>query len=301
MIPATPGAYVGRFAPSPSGPLHLGSLFTALASFLDARHHGGSWLLRIDDGDTPRNVPGAAAAIMACLRAFGLEWDGEVYYQSRHAADYQTAIAALGARVYPCGCSRRELAGHGGVYPGFCRDGPGHAGPWALRLRTEDADIGFDDGLQGRIVRNPGRQDGDFVIRRKEGIVAYQLAVVVDDHLQRVNRVVRGCDLLDETPKQIYLQRLLGLAQPAYLHVPVIVDAEGRKLSKQTLAAAVDGRDAAATLYRLLTLLRQQPPASLRAAARPALLDWAVANWQPQRLAGLHSVAQPPDPQAANF
>ncbi|WP_375142701.1 tRNA glutamyl-Q(34) synthetase GluQRS [Methylomonas koyamae] len=285
--------YIGRFAPSPTGPLHLGSLYTALASYLDARHRNGRWLLRIDDLDTPRNMPGAAERIMDCLAAFGLHWDGEADFQSRHALQYQQAITDLKQRdlLYSCSCSRSLLAEAGHVYPGYCRTRHYPTDqPAALRVKTSPAEIEFVDGLQGIIRENIGERHGDFIILRKDRIVAYQLAVVVDDYRQGITHVVRGCDLLDSTPKQIYLQKLLGYPVPEYLHLPIIVDRAGQKLSKQSRAEAVAATSANQTLFMLLSLLGQNPPPTLKRAEIPAILDWAVAHWVPERLSGIRSV-----------
>lgn len=247
MIP-----YTGRFAPSPSGPLHQGSLVAALASYLDARAHGGQWLVRIEDVDEARTVPGAAEAILECLRAFGMRWDGDVVWQSRRKDLYQAAFERLGRHAYACGCTRREIADSrigiasdgAAVYPGTCRSGlaPGKAAR-AYRLRVpDDASecISFEDRWLGTVTQHLATEVGDFVLKRADGFWAYQLAVVVDDAEQGVTDVVRGADLLDSTPRQIYLQRLLGVPTPRYLHVPVVTNAAGEKLSKQTGAQALD-------------------------------------------------------------
>lgn len=244
--------YIGRFAPSPTGPLHKGSLVAALASYLDAKAHGGKWLVRIEDIDEARTVPGAAEAILECLAAFGMHWDGEVVWQSRRKALYEAAFARLGSHAYACGCTRREIADSrigvasdgAAVYPGTCRIGlaPGKTAR-AYRLRVPEhasASISFEDRWMGRVTQNLAREVGDFVLKRADGFWAYQLAVVVDDADQGVTDVVRGADLLDSTPRQIYLQRLLGLSTPRYLHVPVVTNAAGEKLSKQTGALALD-------------------------------------------------------------
>ncbi len=287
---------IGRFAPSPTGPLHLGSLFAALASFLDARSRQGQWRLRIDDLDAPRNQPGAAAGILGCLEKFGLQWDGEVYYQSRHLEAYAAAIEQLRQRqaVYACDCSRKRLSAHPGVYPGICRQ---RQHPFtadrAIRVITPDQTLAFNDACQGQIAENLAQQHGDFIIKRRDGFYAYQLAVVIDDHAQHITRVTRGVDLLDSTPKQIHLQGLLGLPTPQYRHIPVIIAANGDKLSKQTLAPAVDPTQAAATLHRLLILLRQNPPPELRQADVAEILAWAIAHWQPELLNGLRTIPDP--------
>ncbi len=288
-------SYIGRFAPSPTGPLHLGSLYTALASFLDARQHSGRWLLRIDDLDAPRNMPGAIPAILDCLQRFGLHWDGEIYYQSQHVDAYLNAIGHLQQqeKIYACACSRKRLAAFPGVYPGFCRnlrhpDDPQHA----LRVKTTHEEICFVDRLEGPTRENLARQHGDFIIKRKDGIIAYQLAVVVDDHIQQVNQVVRGFDLLDSTGRQVFLHHLLDYPLPEYMHVPIIVDCHGDKLSKQTCAQAVDISRPAATLFLLLQWLKQNPPDNLRHATVDEMLHWAIAHWQPQSLKKIRAIEQ---------
>ncbi len=279
--------YRGRFAPSPTGPLHFGSLFTALAGYLEARSRGGQWHLRIEDLDTPRCVPGATDAILRTLERFGLHWDGEIVYQSRRREIYEAAIAKLrrDGWLYPCRCSRKDLEPTGPVYPGHCRHRSiDPTRPHALRIRVDSTPIVFHDRLQGRQVWRLTEQCGDFVVRRRDGIHAYQLAVVIDDAELGVTEVLRGSDLLDSTARQIHLQRRLGLATPAYCHIPVLVDRSGHKLSKQTGAPAVDGRDPGPTLFALLQRLRQNPPEELRQAPTATILDWAVGHWRLERL-----------------
>jgi glutamyl-Q tRNA(Asp) synthetase len=284
--------YRGRFAPSPTGPLHFGSLVAAAASFLDARARGGEWLLRIEDLDTPRNVPGAADAILRALEAFGLEWDGAATFQSARHAHYRDALARLGARgaLFGCACSRREiadstLAGGGARYPGTCREGlpPGRAAR-AWRVKVPPGRVCFDDRLQGRLCQDVAAEVGDFVLLRADGLVAYQLAVVVDDALQGVTDVVRGGDLLDSTARQIVLQRLLGLPTPRYLHLPVAVNAAGEKLSKQTRAVAIDPARAPAQLRAALAFLGHAPPPEV-ADRLAELWRWAKHRWDAARIA----------------
>ena len=271
----------GRFAPSPSGPLHFGSLVAALASWLDARAARGRWLVRIEDLDRPRVQPGAADEILRLLDALGLVWDGEVLYQSSREALYRDALERLGGATYWCGCSRREIADSSlglavdgaRIYPGTCRDGIARGRTArALRVRACADEIRFVDRVQGPQAQLLPRDVGDFVLFRADGLFAYQLAVVVDDAAQGVTDVVRGADLLDSTARQICLQRLLGLPTPRYLHVPMAVDRRGEKLSKQSGAPAVHARDARAQLAMALAFLGQ-PPADT--------LAQAVAQWNP--------------------
>lgn len=285
--------YRGRFAPSPTGPLHFGSLVAALASYLEARQQQGEWLLRMEDLDTPRNMPGAADAILRSLEAFGFEWDGPVVYQSERHDLYAAALARLqeGGLVYPCGCTRKEIADsaihgiEGAIYPGTCRSGlpPGKTAR-AWRIRAENRTIGFDDAIQGHVAQNLARDIGDFVLKRADGFYAYQLAVVVDDADQGITHVVRGADLLDSTPRQIYLQQVLGLPAMHYAHIPVVLNAQGEKLSKQTQAAAVDDRQPATQLWQALDFLQQSPPAAIRNAPLADIWQWADQNWQLSRI-----------------
>lgn len=292
-------AYRGRFAPSPTGPLHFGSLVAAVGSYLDAKHHHGIWLVRMEDLDAPRCVPGAADDILRTLEAFGLHSDEPVIYQSQRATAYDEALHRLqdiGA-AYLCCCTRKEISDsalhgiEGPVYPGTCRDGiPAGREGRAWRVRTDDTALTFEDALQGRIVQHLESEIGDFVVKRADGLFAYQLAVVVDDAAQRITHIVRGADLLDSTPRQIHLQRLLGLPTPHYMHLPVAVNDAGEKLSKQTLAAPVDVAQPVATLVRVLEFLRLHPPAKLMESEVEAVLDWAVQNWTTRELAGKRSL-----------
>lgn len=286
LLSETP--YRGRFAPSPSGPLHFGSLVAAVGSFLEARSHGGEWLLRIDDLDPPRVAAGASDAIMRTLEAFGLYWDGAVEYQSRREAAYCAALQVLRQQgaVYPCACTRREIADSSvgrsaaAVYPGTCRAGaPETKTPRAMRVRTDGRVIEFHDRLQGLIRQYLDLEVGDFVVRRSDGLFAYQLAVVVDDAERGITNVVRGADLLDSTARQIHLQQLLGFALPAYMHLPVVLNACGEKLSKQTLAPPVDSMRPQIALTQALSFLNQQPPAALADASLESVWQWALANW----------------------
>jgi glutamyl-Q tRNA(Asp) synthetase len=270
--------YVGRFAPSPTGPLHFGSLVAALASYMEARSAKGKWLLRMEDLDKPREQPGAADAILRALDAFGLHWDGAVEYQSRRTALYQAALDRLKAYTYPCGCTRREMADSalaidgGRVYGGDCRGGLS-AGKTARAIRIKaQGHISFTDRAQGAQTQALERDIGDFVLWRADGQFAYQLAVVIDDAAQAVTDVVRGADLLDSTARQIYLQQRLGLPTPGYLHIPVAVNAAGEKLSKQTGAQAIDCARPGQTLRRAFVFLGQ--------AATEDLAE-GLQNWSP--------------------
>ncbi len=275
----------GRFAPSPTGQLHFGSLVAAVGSWLCARHAGGEWLLRVEDIDPPREVPGSAAGILAALPAFGLVADAPALFQSRRIAAYDAAFEQLrvAGQVFPCWCSRSELAGAGGIH----RDGrcvalpqPGQAPAW--RLHVPDITIAFDDALQGPQQQNLRDDVGDFVVRRVEGLYSYQLACVVDDAFQGITEVVRGQDLLDSTARQIWLQRCLGLPTPVYRHLPLVLDAEGRKLSKSERAFPVDPADPLPALRRALAFLRVPAPAM--AADAGDLLAQALANFEPADL-----------------
>lgn len=278
---------VGRFAPSPTGPLHLGSLVAAVGSWLFARKAGGRWLVRMEDIDTPRVVPGSAEEILAALRRYGLEWDGEVVWQSRRTALYERALATLRERglVYDCACSRAELQraasaplGREPVYPGTCRNGlpPGRVAR-AIRFRVPDEVIAFDDLVRGRVEENVAERTGDFVVRRADGLLAYQLAVVVDDAEQGVTQVVRGGDLLSSTARQIALQRALGLPTPEYAHLPLLLAPDGTKLGK---------RDGALPLP---TLDQERVRATLREALRvlgieAETLEEALRRFDPARI-----------------
>ena len=300
-----PSVYRGRFAPSPTGPLHFGSLIAALGSFLQARSQGGEWWLRIEDIDPPREMPGARDAILAALEAHGLHWDGPVQYQSQRLERYAKALdrlATLG-RLYACDCSRKtiiERTGHRGGplhYPGFCRErNLARKNGRAQRLDTRGLTIAFTDTLQGRQETTLEQAGGDFVLRRSDGLFSYQLAVALDDAEQGMSEVVRGCDLLDSTPRQIALQQLLGLPTPRYTHLPVALDANsGRKLSKQNRAPALDPGRAGENLWQALRFLGQQPPASLVKAAPATVLEWAVENWRLKSVPAVDAMIMTPD------
>lgn len=282
--------YIGRFAPSPTGPLHFGSLVAAVASYCDARKNHGKWLLRMEDLDRPRTVYGAADTILQQLESFGFEWDGPVVYQSQRDSFYNEALETLNAKqlIYPCTCTRKEIADsssivgiEGVIYPGTCLQQPIKPdAPIAWRIKTNDIKISFIDKIQGNIHQTLNTDIGDFILKRADGLFAYQLAVVVDDALQGITHVVRGADLLDSTPRQIYLQRLLNYTTPQYAHVPVACNAAGEKLSKQTLAAAIDTSKTSFNLVQALDFLGQSPPANLLTENVNAIWQWAFANWQ---------------------
>jgi len=290
--------YRGRFAPTPSGPLHLGSLVAALGSYLDARQAGGTWLLRIEDVDPPRCPPGTADTIRRQLETYGLHWDGEVHYQHTRDAAYQTALDRLVAAglAYPCSCSRKEWREYP-IYPGWCRDGvraPGRPLAWRLRSDLGERPVIWQDRLFGEQCFDPAEL-GDVVLKRKEGLWAYQLAVVVDDADQGITDVVRGVDLLDNTPWQWQLQAALGAPHPRYLHLPLVVAENGQKLSKQNLAPALPEDDASVRrrLHEALGLLAQAPPAALRTAPVAEQLAHAVRHWAPSRLDARAHLAAP--------
>jgi glutamyl-Q tRNA(Asp) synthetase len=283
---------VGRFAPSPTGPLHFGSLVAGLASWLDARAQGGEWLLRIEDVDAPRTVPGAAEDIVRTLEALGLHWDGEISWQGRNGERYEAALERLRSLglVYRCRCSRKEVADsglrgiEGAIYPGTCRAlglGPEIAG--ADRFVASARSVRFEDRVQGPIEQDVAAEVGDFVLKRRDGLHAYQLAVVVDDAHDRVTDVVRGADLLLSTPRQILLQRALGLPTPRYLHVPIATNAQGEKLSKQTRAAPIDATHPEAALREALEFLGQPSPGP---GGLEDILAAAVRRWDPARVPG---------------
>ena len=299
---STADNYRGRFAPSPTGPLHFGSLVAAVGSYLDARHQQGEWLLRIEDLDPPREIAGATSAILRTLEVLGMSWDGEVVYQSRRNEYYRAALEILQhqGQLYGCACTRKEIADSavrmesGGIYPGTCRGGlPAGRSARALRLRVEPATIELADRLQGRLQQQLETTVGDFVVRRADQLVAYQLAVVVDDAEQHISHVVRGADLLDSTPRQIYLQQLLDYPTPAYLHLPVAVNTAREKLSKQTYAQGVVVDDRNTALTDVLRFLHQPLPDAPQDASRDELWQWAIAHWDPGRIAGSRTLAAP--------
>jgi glutamyl-Q tRNA(Asp) synthetase len=272
----------------------MGSLVAALASYLDARSVNGAWLMRMEDLDPPRESVEAADQILFALDALGLYWDGPVLYQSNRHEAYHHAIAVLKDRhlVFACDCSRQQVQDSGG-YPGTCRDRQLESGPeMALRCRVMDAILTFDDRIQGRQHQNLEREVGDFVIRRKDGLFAYQLAVAVDDAFQGITHVVRGIDLMDSTPRQLYLQQQLGLPTPGYAHIPVIVNNQGQKLSKQHQATPINPGNPARLLLHALNYLRQDLDPHLAAAGADDILTWASTHWHPRKLAGVESLLE---------
>lgn len=286
--------YRGRFAPSPTGPLHLGSLIAAVASYLEAKNHGGQWLVRMEDLDKPREMPGAADDILHTLESFGFEWDEEVMYQSHRQPAYEDALQQLQTQglVYPCACSRKEIADSvsnhpalhgldGLIYPGTCKPGLAEGKtPRAWRMKTDDAVINFDDAIQGHFTQELSREVGDFVLKRADGFFAYQLAVVIDDAAQGITHVVRGADLLDSTSRQIYLQQALGFPTPAYTHLPAATNERGEKLSKQTMAPALNKLQPQKDLWQALHFLGQHPPVELKDSSIKDLWLWAKSKWR---------------------
>jgi glutamyl-Q tRNA(Asp) synthetase len=297
-----PARYVGRFAPSPTGPLHFGSLLAAVASYLEAARQGGSWLVRIEDIDPPREQPGASERILEALDCYGFRSSAPATWQSTSASAHSAAIARLldADLAYHCDCSRKDLAKAGvgplgAIYPGICRQRnlePRES--LAIRVRTGGGRIAVADRLQGAQSWDLEALSGDFIIRRRDGLVAYQLAVVVDDHLQGVTDIVRGIDLIDSTPRQVWLQQLLGFGTPAYAHIPVAVDAQGRKLAKSTDAAPLPLDKPAPVLFRALLALQQGPSPELRRASLATLWDWAREHWNLDRLCGTQAIPAHP-------
>ena len=282
--------------------MHLGSLYTALASFLQARSENGKWLLRIDDLDTPRNVPGSIDTILKTLDVFGLHWDEKPVYQSQNLSTYFAALEKLDQQnlLYPCVCSRKQIIRYYNnnpdvprIYPGFCRNKqhPRHA-PHALRIKTGTGIIAFTDFLQGDIKKYLEKDHGDFIILRRDRIIAYQLAAVVDEQDQQITQVVRGSDLLDSTVKQIHLQQQLNYRTPAYMHVPVVTDQNGCKLSKQAFAEAISDHSPNILLFRLLGMMKQDPPQELEHSPVDELLSWAIMHWTPAPLQKIRAIKQ---------
>ncbi len=285
--------YRGRFAPTPSGPLHFGSLIAATGSYLQARSQQGEWYVRIDDIDPPREQKGAVSSILSTLEEFGFEWDGEVLYQSGRQQRYQQAVDELREKglAYACSCSRSSILKKTGqkkgelVYPGFCREQPlQQCDDYSIRLRVDDVTIHFKDAIQGNITTNLAARFGDFIIQRRDGYFAYHLATGIDDAEQGITEVVRGADLLESSPCQRLIQRLLGLNSPSYCHLPVARNRSGQKLSKQSHAPALDSSKATILLQKSLKFLGQMPPISLADATLDDLWRWAFENWDVNRV-----------------
>ena len=285
--------YIGRFAPSPTGPLHIGSLFAALGSFLQAKNNAGQWLVRMEDIDPPREVKGASTDILKTLERYHLYWDGEVNYQHNNQEQYNEYLDQLRKEeiLYPCTCSRKTILENaqfgplGMIYTGKCRNTPLHTNQQhSLRMMMPDIDIEFADQIQARIQLNFNKNIGDVVLKRADGFYAYHLAVVIDDYHQAVTEIVRGSDLLFSTPVHLQLQQYLGFNSPSYAHLPVIVNSKGEKLSKQTGANKVDMENIDATLIQLLNYLGQNPPSELTEGSTDNILNWAIENWQPENI-----------------
>ncbi len=304
----TPTGYIGRFAPSPTGPLHFGSLVSALASYLDAHHNQGKWLVRMEDLDPPREQAGAADAILRCLEAYGLEWDYSVVYQSQRWDIYEKYLNHLRKQdlIYPCDCTRQDLQTMGGVYNGRCRSRSVDINvSHAQRLKLYDLpagfpfqdELGFTDVIQGEQTQNLRTQAGDQILKRKDGLYAYQLAVVVDDIEQGITHIIRGSDLLDVTARQIFLFQLLNASVPTFGHVTLASQPNGQKLSKQNLAPALRFEDASSNLWHALVFLGQTPPNELYGATAQEILNWGIANWQMGAIKGLSAIYSPKCPQ----
>jgi len=287
-----PASYVGRFAPSPTGPLHFGSLLAAVASYGQALINDGRWLVRIEDIDPPREQPGADKLILQTLEAYGFEWDGPTSYQSTFTPRHENLVAGLisAGLAFPCSCSRRDLADVprgplGAIYPGTCRDGC-ISDDVAIRVRVDDEPIKFEDALQDQYCQRLESESGDFIIKRRDGLIAYHLAVVADDFDQGITEIVRGIDLLDSTPRQIHLQRQLGFTTPDYMHIPVAMNDQGQKLSKLTGAPAISANDVTEDLFLALRCLDQQPPESLARGDTATVWRWVAENWDASVLSG---------------
>ncbi|VAW94323.1 Glutamyl-Q tRNA(Asp) synthetase [hydrothermal vent metagenome] len=288
--------YRGRFAPSPTGPLHFGSLIAAVASYCQAKTNNGEWLLRIEDIDRPREVAGASDDIIRHLEQLGFSWDGPITYQHDRLEYYQDAFEQLKAQqfVYPCICSRKDVAKLNpyGIYPGTCRNGlattPPATSSW--RIRTESSKVQFRDQVQGMVGCRLDHEIGDFVVKRTGGLFSYQLAVALDDVLQHITEVVRGYDLLDSTPRQIFIQQCLGYTHPKYAHHPVAIKSDGDKLSKQTFANAIHQYDAAQSIYQALVFLGQSPPHELQFESIKLIWAWAIEHWQLNKIPACNSI-----------
>lgn len=298
-LPETHGKdlpYIGRFAPSPTGPLHFGSLVAALASYLDAKSKLGKWLVRIEDLDPPREPPGAAEIILEQLQALGFAWDGEILYQSSRLDAYEAALQQLDSigLCFYCDCTRPRIQALGAVYDGHCRANRNkveESGPYAIRVQTVDQNICFDDLIQSKHHQNIGLEVGDFVIKRKDKLFAYQLAVVVDDAFQNVTDVVRGFDLIDSTVRQIYLQQQLSIHTPRYAHFPVAANLAGEKLSKQQHADGIDISRGGECLLQAMKFLGLDPSSELTGESPEVLMSWAISQWDIQNVPKLATIS----------
>ena len=287
--------YIGRFAPSPTGPLHFGSLIAAVASFLDAKANNGLWLLRMEDLDPLREPKGAAEKILDQLINLGLEWDGELLYQSTRLDHYDKILQQLVKKelCYECDCTRPAIKSMGSIYNGHCRNKISNPGSdYAIRLRTENDIIEFNDLVQGNYRQNLEAEVGDFVIVRKDKLFAYQLAVVADDALQNITHIIRGNDLIDSTPRQIYLQQLLNYKTPTYGHIPIIINAQGQKLSKQHFAAPIDTEHGPKLIHQAMKFLGLSPPATIQQTTVKEQLAWGIAVWDIQAVPKLANIPE---------
>ena len=285
--------YRGRFAPSPTGSLHFGSLIAAVCSYLEAKSHNGKWLLRIENLDKPRETPAASHEILKSLEILGMEWDHEVFYQDQRKDTYENILTILNKRklTYSCTCTRKEIADSsitgisGQIYAGTCRNNVQNKNrPSAIRIKTDNNIIEFEDSIHGLISQRLENETGDFILRRSDGIYAYQLAVVADDATQGITNIVRGADLLDSTPRQIYLQKLLGYSTPTYMHFPIAVNNQGEKLSKQNKATLLDVSNPVKQLIEAANFLGQEPPIELLGNNVSSFWKWAIENWHPERI-----------------
>ena len=290
-------SYIGRFAPSPTGPLHFGSLVAALASYLDAKFNKGLWLVRLEDLDPPREQNGASNLILDQLLSLGLEWDKDVLFQSTRLNAYQSALHKLSQKslTYRCDCTRASIKERGSVYDGHCRTinkAPQHS--FAIRIKTSNREIEFQDQIRGEFKQDLGKEVGDFIVLRKDKLFAYHLAVVVDDEYQKISHVVRGSDLISSTPRQIYLQQSLNFKTPRYGHIPVAVNNQNVKLSKQNFSPGIDLKNASYLIFKALKFLGQEPPSSLSRAPVAKQLQWAIDNWDIHAVPKLANIREKP-------
>ena len=294
--------YRGRFAPSPTGPLHFGSLVTAVGSYLEAKSRNGEWLVRIENQDKPREAPNASDQILRSLEVLGMEWDHKIIYQYNRNETYENVLSLLNnlGLTYSCVCTRKEIADSsisgvsGQIYPGTCRNnGYNKDRSGSIRIRTNNNIIEFTDTLYGHISQKIENEIGDFILRRSDKIYSYQLAVVVDDAAQNITNIVRGADLLDSTPRQIYLQQALGYTIPAYMHLPVVMNKQGMKLSKQNKAAYIDLSSPIKQLIKAINFLGQEPPIDLSESNISSFWEWAIQNWDPEKINIERALAYP--------